>query len=381
MSMPRVLHLFNVFGALTERAMLDYTLGLAKSGFELTVGCETIAPEAPGGVLPIVPLRRIAVEPTPDVSAQMGQIATTVDDPAMLRLLDEGYDLIHGHFGPRILQGAAWLKRRVPMIVSTYGYDVGRLLRDPCWIARYRWASEQGVVFVALARFMEARLLGLGFPRERVRRIHLGIDLAEHRYDPHPAPAEPRFVFIGRFVDKKGTDILIEALAHLARDHPTQAKLDLIGNGPNESALRQQVEELGISQRVRFIGVVPFAILFDYLRGCTALVQPSVVAPDGDVEGAPMVLMTAQAGGVPCVTTRHSGNPETIPPVGQRFVVPERDAPALAAAMKAMIDQSAAERTTLQQAGRDWIAAHFDLRKTVEQYAALYRELITRASA
>ena len=46
-AMPRVLHLFNVFGALTERALLDYTLGLQRAGFDLTIGCETAAGEAP----------------------------------------------------------------------------------------------------------------------------------------------------------------------------------------------------------------------------------------------------------------------------------------------------------------------------------------------
>ena len=94
--------------------------------------------------------------------------------------------------------------------------------------------------------------------------------------------------------------------------------------------------ELGLGGRVRFVGTFPFAELFDRLHGATALVQPSVVAADGDCEGAPMVLMHAQAGGVPCVTTAHAGNPEVLPPEAQRFVVPERDPAALARAMAAM---------------------------------------------
>jgi glycosyltransferase involved in cell wall biosynthesis len=94
-----------------------------------------------------------------------------------------------------------------------------------------------------------------------------------------------------------------------------------------------------------------------------------------------MVLMSAQAVGVPCITTRHSGNPETIPPEGQPFVVPERDPGALAAAMRAMVDLPPAARTSLQLAGRKWIEQHFNLDRTIDRYDALYRELIERRPA
>ena len=373
--MPRVLHLFNQFGALTERVFLDYTLGLSRSGFDLTAAYETLATGAPAVPFRQVALARVLVEPTGDVPAQMEQLAQHINDPARRELLDEPFDLVHGHFGPRILQGTAWLRRGTPMIVSIYGYDVGRLLSDSCWIERYHWAAERGAVFVALARFMEAKLLSLGLPSRSVRRIHLGIDLAEHVFEPLPAPATPRFVFIGRFVDKKGTDVLIDAMAHLTGSLQTPAMLDLIGGGPNEHQLREQGNRLGLQDRIRFVGVIPFKKLFDHLHDCTALVQPSVTAPDGDAEGAPMVLMTAQASGVPCITTRHSGNPETLPPSGQRFVVDDRNHVALAEAMRAMMDLSSIDRRALQEEGREWIARHFNLETTVREYGMLYREM------
>lgn len=379
--MPRVLHLFNIFGALTERAMLDCTLGLSRAGFDLTIGHETCAPEAPSCDLRRVALKRIEVDPTPDVPAQMRRLATDMADPAMLALLDEPFDLIHGHFGPRILQAAPWLQRGTPMIVSLYGYDVGRLLRDPCWIERYRWAADHGATFVSLSRCMEEKLLALGLPRDRVRRIHLGIDLARHPFTPRPAPATPRFVFIGRFVEKKGTRDLIDAFAHLMHAAQISPILDLIGTGPNEPALRQQVADRGLTRNVNFLGALPFSQLFDHLRECTALVQPSVTASDGDAEGAPMVLMSAQAVGVPCITTRHSGNPETMPPVAEGFIVPEADPLSLSSAMQAMIKQHDDARTTLQLAGRKWIESCFDLQQTIAEYAALYRKLIATSAS
>ena len=356
--------------------MFDYTMGISGSGFDLTIGYETVAPESPRVDLPTVRLQRIDVHPTGDAAGQMERIAEIVNDPRMQDLLRQDFQLVHGHFGPRILQGAAWISRKVPMIVSLYGYDVGRLLRDPTWIARYRWAAERGVVFVALARFMEARLLEMGIPSAQVRYISLGIDLEAHAFNPNPAPAPSRFVFIGRFVEKKGADTLLQAMALLVQSGNPEARLDLIGSGPLESALRQQTADLKLTRHVRFVGTVPFETLFDYLRDCTALVQPSQDAADGDAEGAPMVLMTAQACGIPCITTQHSGNPETIPPEARQFVTPQRDAAALAKAMHDMAKLPASDRAAIQTAGRRWIAERFNLRHTIAQYASLYRQLI-----
>ena len=121
----------------------------------------------------------------------MERIAAAPQDPALRALLDEPFDLVHGHFGPRMLQGAAWLRRGVPMVVSIYGYDATRLLRDPCWVERYRWAAGRGATFVTLAESMAERLVALGLPRERVRLIRLGVALGEHTYDPRPAPPCP----------------------------------------------------------------------------------------------------------------------------------------------------------------------------------------------
>jgi colanic acid/amylovoran biosynthesis glycosyltransferase len=372
----RVLHLFNVFGAATERAMLDSTLALAARGWDLTVGYETVESTSRAGAMPLVALRRISVEPTDDVPAQMRRVAAEVSDPAVRALLEQPFDLVHGHFGPRILQGAAWLQRGTPLVISLYGYDVARLLRDPCWAQRYRWAAGQGATFVVLARSMRDQLLALGMPPERVRLVHLGVDLGEHAYDPQPAERPARFVFVGRLVEKKGADVLIRAMARLVDAMPHErVTLDLIGGGPLEPMLRQLVAELGLGARVRFLGTLPFHQLFDRLRGAAALVQPSVVAADGDAEGAPMVLMTAQASGVPVVTTAHSGNPEVLPPAAQRFVVPERDGDALARAMRDSATLAETERAALQAAGRAWIEDHFNLEATAAAYDAVYREV------
>jgi glycosyltransferase involved in cell wall biosynthesis len=477
--MPRVLHLFNIFGAVTERSQFNVVRGLAERGFAPTCGYETLAAEAPVVDWPLVQLRRVMVAPTDDVPGQMEEVAAKVDDPARAALLEQPFDLVHGHFGPRILQAAAWFKkgerpsplppgahsegregratastRRVPVVVSIYGYDASRLLRDETWAARYRWAAEHGAIFVTLSQANFDKLRGLGVPAENLRLIHLGIDLEHHPYTPDLLPLSsegegrgegpdfsasswPRFLFVGRFTEKKAPGDVIAAFARMREEWfrvpgsgfrvgekttPSggAASLVMIGSGPLESALRGQVKALGLMDAISFPGVVPIDQLPAAMRGATALVLPSVTAPDGDCEGAPMVLMHAQAVGLPCITTWHSGNPEVLPggqglkskvqgpkskvissesrvqspesdggqsqtltptlSLGRErgFVVAEHDVPGLAAAMMRMAQLSPGARRALQDAGRAWIAEHYDLRQTIDGYAALYQQLLDR---
>lgn len=352
--------------------MLDCTLGIGRRGWDITTGYETLAPQVPLEALPRrVRLERICVEPAQDVAAQMEAIARTPVDASLAALTKEHFSIVHGHFGPRLLQAAAFAQRGVPVIISLYGYDVGRLLRDSAWVERYKWGAANGVIFVALARRMFGRLEALGMPGHSLRLITLGVRLEAHHFNPKPAPRPARFVFIGRFVEKKGVEHLLRAMALIE----PAASLDLVGGGELEPALRELAASLGISSRVCFIGRVPFDRLFDQLDGATALVQPSVTAADGDAEGAPMVLMHAQAAGTPCITTDHSGNPETLPPPAAGFVVPEGDASALAGAMETMIALAPARRAQLQRAGRAWIEERYDLNKTLSAYDALYHQL------
>lgn len=386
MTAPRVLHLYNVFGLGTERAWLEYPLALGQRGFSLRFACEQVAPEAPAILPPPVQLPRIAVQAVQaagDIDAQMtGVIASAQGDPARAALLAEPIDLVHGHFGPRLLHAAAWLARGVPVVISLYGYDASRLLRDPAWLQRYRWMAERGAVFTVLCRAMRERLLAGGLPADRVRILRLGIQPQHWPFEPAPAPTVPRFVFVGRLTPKKAPGDLVAALALLhARGLPAQA--EIIGDGPLAADLARQVQQAGLAPHVTLTGALPRAAIPARLAAATAFVLPSRTAPDGDEEGTPVALMEAAARGLPCVTTHHAGNPEVLPPEAETLglIAPEGDPAALARALERTTHLSPDARSYLQQAGRRHIEAQHTLAGTVAGYEALYRELLGRYGA
>ncbi|MEM7625769.1 MAG: glycosyltransferase [Planctomycetota bacterium] len=364
---PRVLQLFNVFGAPTEQTWFDAVCRLNGNGFDVEVRCEERGSLAVGVNIDSEIVDRIHVTPTDDVSGQMQRLADT-QPPDVDGALP---DLAHGHFGTRVLHAAPYLQRGVSVVISLYGYDASRLLRDRCWVERYRWAAERGAVFVVLADSLRERLIARGLPAAAVRVVRLGVDPEDWRFDPEPQPKPVRFVFVGRLSPKKGVAVLLEALARFP-----DSGLDVVGDGPLRSTLEELCETLGLQHRVAFHGQLPRTRIDRYLRRATALVAPSVVAPDGDEEGTPVVLMEAQALGALCITTAHAGNPEVLPPGAQDLVVPEHDVAALAGAMQRVAAFDSTERETRQRAGRAWVEKRYALPRMVDELAALYREFI-----
>lgn len=371
----RLLHFYNVLGSGTERAWLEYPLGLAGRGHEVVIGYEQRAAECPSLEFRQHRLARVMVEPTGDAAGQMDRIAERVDDPAMGLLLGEKWDVVHGHSGPRLLQMAPFIGRGVPTVVSLYGYDASRLLRDPSWGARYRWAAERGAVFVVLAESMRRRLVGAGVPSDAVRVIHLGVDPGAWAFEPVEAPVRPRFLFVGRLTAKKNPGEAVAAVS-LLWELGVEAELIVAGAGPLEGDVRRAAELLQLGDRVRFRGEVDRAEVARLMGEATALVLPSGEAADGDCEGTPIVLMEAQSRGLVCITTDHAGNREVIAPAGRRFVVGEGDTMALARAMAEAAELYPPQRRELQEAGRAWVEREFSLERTVEEYERLYRSLV-----
>lgn len=366
----RVLQLYNLFGAVSEQVWWQVPAALARE-FAPVIGYETLVD---GAAVPVGveshPLPRIAVTPVPDPGAQMDALAAS---PAAPTANWTQIDLVHCHTGPRLLHAAPLLARRVPTLISLYGYDASRLLRDECWIDRYQWAARRGAVFAVLGEAMKRDLMRRGLPEASLVINRLGVDVQAWPYEPNAAPLPPRFVFIGRLVEKKGLDVLLSAIGKLPNVH-----LDVIGDGPLRSGLELAATERSLGQRVTFHGSVPRERLSKFLTSATAFVLPSRRAADGDGEGTPVVLMEAQALGLPAITTAHAGNAEVLP--GGDFVVPENDPDALAAAMEKMVRISAESRLALQRAGRRHVEENYDLTQTVRNTARLYRQMLSRQS-
>jgi glycosyltransferase involved in cell wall biosynthesis len=217
----------------------------------------------------------------------------------------------------------------------------------------------RGRLFVAVSDAIRARALTQGFPAERTVTLRNGVDLA--RFAGVPAPEPGLVLHVGRLVEKKGTALLLEAMAR------TDGRLVVIGDGPLRRDLERQSAPLG--DRVRFLGNLPPDEVAAWMRRAWLIAVPSVTARDGDSEGLPTVAVEAAASALPAIVSAHSGLPEAVVDGETGFVVPEGDAAALAARIAELL-AAPDLRVRMGAAARRLAEGRFD---ALKQAAALER--------
>lgn len=297
-------------------------------------------------------------------------------------------DLVHVHFGTDVVEEWPALSRlRVPIVVTLHGYDINtakRVWRQGGLASRQyperlvAIARQPHVHFVAVSDAIRRRALEYGIPGDRLVVRYIGVDTA--RFQPAGAPVErrtPRVLFVGRFVEKKGARYLLEAFVRVQRDVPA-AELVLIGDGPLRDELKRQAAALGL--RALFRGSLPPAEVAQELHRSRALCLPSVTAADGDAEGLGMVLLEAQACGVPVVSSARGGAAEALVDGRTGFAFAERDSETLAARLARLLTDAPLAATMGREA-RELMVAKWNLRACTSALEAHYDDVVAGVPA
>lgn len=326
--------------------------------------------EDKGHAVPDLRDRRVVASRAEALALRLGRGA-----PLAARLRGAAPALVHAHFATDGLLALPMARSLgVPLVTSLHGYDVSRsraaMLASGRWswmlyALRRRRLMRDGALFLAVSDAVRGRALAQGFPEDRTLTHYLGVDLA--RFRPSPEEAQPGLVLhVGRLVEKKGTALLIEAMAALP-----DARLVVIGDGPERTRLEQLA-----SGRAAFLGALPPDEVAAWMRRAWLLAAASVTARDGDSEGLPTVIVEAAASGVPVVGTDHSGIPEAVVDGETGFIVPERDRGALATRLRDILD-SAELRRRLGAGARALAERRFDSARQIERLESLYDGLLS----
>ncbi len=221
----------------------------------------------------------------------------------------------------------------LPVVLQVHGSDVRLLDAYP---ARRKPTAEALVAadgVVAVSRDLADRVIALGAASDRVRVILDGVDpaifhpgsKAEARERVGVPPGDPVVLFVGNLVPVKAVDVLLDALGRLNADG-MKFRLMLAGSGPLRGALEAQARQLGLAEKVTFLGSRPQDELADWYRSADLFVLPS------HSEGTPNVLLEASACGTPWVASNVGGIPD-IASRGASRLVPPGDPVALATAI------------------------------------------------
>jgi glycosyltransferase involved in cell wall biosynthesis len=216
---------------------------------------------------------------------------------------------------------------------------------------------------------------------DKIHLIHHGLSFDRF---PVEMPSRPRtngsdrddpvkLLSVGRAVEKKGFDVLLDALATLPPD--LHWRWTQVGDGKIIERLRRKADDLGMSDRIEWLGARDQQSVIDLYRSSDLFVLPCREASDGDRDGLPNVLMEAQSQGLACLSTDFSEIPELILDGETGVLVPPAKVEPLASELERLI-RSPEERDRLGRAGYDRVRSRFEAGAGIRRIATLLRQVM-----
>lgn len=211
-------------------------------------------------------------------------------------------------------------------------------------------------------------LLEAGFSGHNFSHIPNGIPVADLKSKSARTP--PLFLAVGRLVPQKGYDVLLHAVAHLC-DQLDFGQIRVVGDGPERAQLTALAQELGVADRVRWLGELTQAKVMSELADAQVFLLPS------RYEGLSNAGLEAMERGLPIILTRCSGLDRYVDPQ-TGWVVPPRDVTALAGALSQALAVSPVVLSRMGARSRQVIKENFDMAVVADRYIALFERCSKR---
>lgn len=303
-------------------------------------------------------------------------VKQTLKTIARAPLLAEPFALIHSHF----LTGSAEflpiaLAASAPLVTSFEGLPPPGVAKLSPEKAAEVFAL--GTLFLVRSRFARRQLESLGCDPTKIRVFPAGLRMSEFPFTPREHPyAEPLVLLtVSRLTPEKGHVYALQAVRQLV-DRGMSVEYRIAGKGPESEALRKVADDLELGDHVRLLGELDDQSLLAQYSQAHIFILPSLTDKIGfheETQGA--VIQEAQASGCIVVATKAGGIPEFVDDGKSAFLVPDRDASALAEAVLFVATRPQLWRQW-QDAARRWVEEHLDMTKVGPRLLALYEEAI-----
>ncbi|MFH1776943.1 MAG: glycosyltransferase [Candidatus Omnitrophota bacterium] len=295
----------------------------------------------------------------------------------LMPFLGSSFDIIHCHFGPNGIIGAALKDIGIQGKIVTvfHGRDLSTFIREQGHFT-YRNLFKNGDLFLPVSNYWEKKLISLKGNSKNIKVHHMGIDLAKFAFNTRRIFSNEtiKILTIGRLVEKKGYKYSIQAIARLCSKYKNIEYI-IAGEGPLRAKLEAFAEKLNIQNHIKFLGRLSQTEIIKLYEKVHIFVLASITASDCDQEGIPIVLMEAQAAGLPVVSTHYSGISEVVLNGKSGFLVPEKDQNALSEKLSYLIEHPD-EWSDMGKVGRSLIAKYYNIRELNGQLVETFKSIL-----
>lgn len=295
-------------------------------------------------------------------------------------------DLIHAHFAD-----VGWYFRKIarrrglPFVISFYGWDYEMLERTrPKFKKRIKRLFQEADAIICEGPYGAGILRSKGCPQHKIRVIPLGVRVDQIPFVPRKkATNRLKLIQIASFTEKKGYSYTIKAF-HKALVNCPNMELTLVG-GESQKGLRKklvnEIEALALGKHVKVLSSIEYKQLHHFMSSFHVFIHPSYHAKNGDCEGgAPIVLLDAQATGMPVISTNHCDVPSEVQQMKTGILTKEKDISALVSSIKTFYEMTDTDYQTYALNARAHVENRYDIRKNATRIKTIYDQLLTKIS-
>jgi L-malate glycosyltransferase len=287
-------------------------------------------------------------------------------------------DIVHSHWiVPQGLVGMVCKKiRHKPHVVSSHVADAQVFLKWKLLKPVIRLILSGTDILTTNSTYTKKVIENLLFLPIPCVVIPMGVIAPKEMSIPPATTDSPRILYVGRLIEWKGVDTLVQAMVEVLQENP-RAFLTIVGIGEELGNLEKLVHELRIEDHVEFLGQVSDERLLDLYAGASILVLPSRPSQGIVMEGLGVVLLEAMSHGVPVIGSNVGGIPDIIDDGKNGYLFPWNDEKILAEKMISLLSDTALSRQ-FRQNGYETVRTRFSWDEISREFFEVYSRALKK---
>lgn len=308
---------------------------------------------------------------------------TLSSSDSIIKLIEKHkIDIVHIHFGTTAIERWDELKTiQVKIVISFYGWDYAKAIYyNPSYKTIYKDIFQKANLLFTEGKAGRVRLIDLGAEDSKIKSLALGVSIPkEISTKAFKNDGVLRLVQVASLSEKKGQLLTIQAFQKAREQHPFPIHLTLVGDERDiyyAQEVKQFLIDQGLTNAISILDWIDFEKLDSFLCGYDVFIHPSQYAADGDCEGgAPVILLHAQANGLPIISTTHCDIPEQVIHNKTGILTEEGSVDALTNAILELAKMTNDQYSKMSQQAIEHIVQQFNIKDTGKRLFAYYSDL------